>query len=257
MLFMPSAVLIGCTALGLLLVMRAWKRGRAPRQAPLGCLLAFAGAIGLYMASTPIAARAVIQLTESGFGPVDPASLPKADAIVVLGGGMGATVGEDGIVHLYARGAPDRFETALRAWRAGRAPVIAFGGGAPNVPCAPTEGAWNRMRAWERGVPTEATLAGPAAQYTTDESDGLVRALKERGATKIILCTSATHMRRAMRIYRLHGLEIIPLPCDFLTRGTAEVFSWGGFIPRGEALAHIDLCAKEWLGRLSVWLTRG
>jgi uncharacterized SAM-binding protein YcdF (DUF218 family) len=257
MLFMPSAALIGCACLGVFLVMRAWKHGRTPHQARLGRMLVFMGAFGLYAASTPLAARAIIQLTESGFGPVDPGSLPKADAIVVLGGGMGATVGEDGIVHLYARGAPDRFETALRAWRAGRAPLIAFGGGAPNVPCAPTEGAWNRMRAWERGVPTEATLAGPAAQYTTDESDGLVRALRERGVNRIILCTSATHMRRAMRIYQLHGLEITPLPCDFLTRGAAETFSWGGFIPRGEALWQFDLCAKEWLGRLSVWLTRG
>lgn len=257
MLFMPSAALIGCLCLGLLLLIRAWRRGKRPSEARLGWLLASTGAIGLYVASTPIAARALVRLTEGDYGPVDPGALPKADAIVVLGGGMGATVGDDGLVHLYARGAPDRFETALRAWHAGRAPLLAFGGGAPNVPCAPTEGTWNRIRAVERGIPADATLAGPAAQYTTDESDGLVRALRERGAVRIILCTSATHMRRARRIYELHGLEVIPLPCDFLTRGAAEAFSWGGFIPRGEALWQVDLCAKEWLGRLSVWLTRG
>lgn len=257
MLFMPSAALVACLCLGLFLAFRAWRRGRRPSDARFACAMACIGAAGLYVASTPLAARAFIRITEGEFVPVDPSTLPAADAIVVLGGGMGATVGEDGLMHLYARGAPDRFETAIRAWQADRAPLLAFGGGAPNVPDAPTEGAWNRTRAMDRGVPAEAALAGPRAMYTTDESDGLVAVLRERGAARIILCTSATHMQRALRIYRLHGLEVIPLPCDFLTRGTAETFSWAGLIPRGEALWQVDMCAKEWLGRLSVRLTRG
>ena len=49
-------------------------------------------------------------------------------------------------------------------WTPDEAPLLAFGGGAPTVPCAPTEGTWNRIRAAARGLPADATLAGPAAQ---------------------------------------------------------------------------------------------
>jgi uncharacterized SAM-binding protein YcdF (DUF218 family) len=246
--FMPSSVLIVALALGVVLVLRAWRRGKRPGEARFACGLTMTSLVVLYLASTPLVARWVAESLERQNPPVDPVTMPVADAIVVLGGSMYATVGPDGTTLLYARHASDRFETAMQAFSAGRAPIIAFGGGGTGVPGTPTEGEWNRARAIARGVPAERAIAGPVALYTSDESEGIARELRERGVKRIILCTSAMHLPRARMNYEKLGFEVIPLPSDFATRGTAEGWSWALLIPRGQALSQCDYAVKEWMG---------
>lgn len=251
MFFMPSSVLLTGLALGLLLVLLAWRRGRKPSEARLSIALLVGSALLLYLASTPLVAAWAANTLESGYPPVDPATLPKADAIVVLGGSLHATTAPDGTVHLYANHASDRFETAMQAFAAGRAPLIAFGGGSTGIDGLPAEGEWNRSRAIARGVPADCALATPAALYTTDESAGMAEALHSRGVKQIIVCSSATHLRRATAHYEALGFTVTALPSDFATRGAAEEFSLALLIPRGIALGQVDSAAKEWLGILA------
>ncbi len=250
-LLLPSGVLFLGLAAGLLLLFAAWRRGRGPAQSRLACLLTGASAMLLYLASTPLVATWLARGIESENPPVDPATLPAADAIVVLGGGMHASRAPDGHVRLYMHHASDRFEVAMEAWAAGRAPLVAFGGGGTGVEGTPSEGEWNRGRAVARGVPADHALCGPAARYTTDESEGISTELNARGVRRVIVCTSAMHMPRALRNYRNRGFEVIALPSDFCTRGTAEAFSPALLIPRGLALALTDSWAKERLGLLA------
>ena len=154
-------------------------------------------------------------------------------------------------MHLYAKGPSDRFETALAAYRAGRAKFLVFGGGSTGVPGTPPEGEWNRQRAIERGIPESAALAGGAALYTSDESQLVAERLRERGARTVIVCTSAMHLPRAAQHYRALGFQVVPLPSDFSTRGAAEEWSWALLIPRGRALELTDAVAKEWMGRVA------
>ena len=250
MLFMPSSVLIVALALGVFLMMRAWRCDKRPGEARFACGLTVTGLIMLYMASTPLVARWMAETLERQNPPVDPVTMPVADAIVVLGGSMYATVGPDGTTLLYARHSSDRFETAMQAFNAGRAPIIAFGGGGTGVPGTPTEGEWNRARAIARGAPTDRAIAGPVALYTSDESEGIARVLRERGVKRIILCSSAVHLPRARMNYEKLGFEVTPLPSDFATRGAAEEWSWALLIPRGMALSQVDAGVKEWMGLL-------
>ena len=247
---MPSSVLMVAVVIGVFLMLRAWRRGKRPGQARFACGLTVASVMMLYLASTPLMARWVAESLECKNPPVDPAKLPVADAIVVLGGSMYATVGSDGTKRLYAHHASDRFESAMQAFNAARAPIIAFGGGGTGVPGTPTEGEWNRARAIAHGVPADRAIAGPMALYTSDESEGIARELRERGVNRIILCTSATHLPRARMNYEKLGFEVIPLPSDFSTRGAAEGWSWALLIPRGLALSQVDSGVKEWMGLL-------
>jgi len=250
MFFMPSSVLIVALALGVFLMLRAWRRGKRPSEARFACGLTVTSLVVLYLASTPLVARWVAESLERQNPPVDPVTMPVADAIVVLGGSMYATVGPDGTTLLYARHASDRFETAMQVFSAGRAPIIAFGGGGTGVPGTPTEGEWNRARAIARGVPADRAIAGPVALYTSDESEGIARVLRERGVKRIILCSSAVHLPRARMNYQKLGFEVTPLPSDFATRGAAEDWSWALLIPRGMALSQVDAGVKEWMGLL-------
>ena len=133
MLFMPSCVLMVGIVLGVFLMLRAWRRGKRPGEARFACWLTAASVVMLYLASTPLVARWAAWTLEKDYPPVDVKTLPVADAIVVLGGAMYATRREDGSVHHYARGSADRFETGLAAFRAGRAPLMVFGGGGTGV----------------------------------------------------------------------------------------------------------------------------
>ena len=250
MFFMPSSVLIVALTLGVFLMLRAWRRGKRPSEARIACGLTVTSLVVLYLASTPLVARWVAESLERQNPPVDPVTMPVADAIVVLGGSMYATVGPDGTTLLYARHASDRFETAMQAFSAGRAPIIAFGGGGTGVPGTPTEGEWNRARAIARGAPADRAIAGPVALYTSDESEGIARVLRERGVKRIILCSSAMHLPRACMNYEKLGFEVTPLPSDFATRGMAEGWSWALLIPRGMALSQVDAGVKEWMGLL-------
>ena len=248
--FMPSSVLMVAVVIGVFLMLRAWRRGKRPSEARFACGLTVTSLVVLYLASTPLVARWVAESLERQNPPVDPVTIPVADAIVVLGGSMYATVGPDGTTLLYARHASDRFETAMQAFSAGRAPIIAFGGGGTGVPGTPTEGEWNRARAIARGAPADRAIAGPVALYTSDESEGIARVLRERGVKRIILCSSAVHLPRARMNYEKLGFEVIPLPSDFATRGAAEDWSWALLIPRGMALSQVDAGVKEWMGLL-------
>ena len=247
---MPSSVLMVAVVIGVFLMLRAWRHGKRPSEARFACGLTVTSLVVLYLASTPLVARWVAESLERQNPPVDPATMPVADAIVVLGGSMYATVGPDGTTLLYARHASDRFETAMQALSAGRAPIIAFGGGGTGVPGTPTEGEWNRARAIARGAPADRAIAGPVALYTSDESEGIARVLRERGVKRIILCSSAMHLPRARMNYEKLGFEVTPLPSDFATRGAAEGWSWALLIPRGMALSQVDAGVKEWMGLL-------
>jgi uncharacterized SAM-binding protein YcdF (DUF218 family) len=159
-LFRPSCLLVAGLALGPAWCLRYWRRGRSPRQARPAIAFTACNALLLYPAGTPLVARwAAWTLERENPPPAAVEGLPTADAIVVLGGSMYATQRDDGSVHLYARYTGNRFETAIEAFRAGRAPIIVFAGGGTGIEGTPMEGERNRRRAIERGVPAEAALA--------------------------------------------------------------------------------------------------
>ena len=247
-LLMPSTIAFVLMAIGLYLLWRKWLRRVPSSRMPAGCWLTIGGIVMLYLCCTPIVATwlALSLERQAGSGVVE--ALPKADVIVVLGGGQAAYMHPDGSVELFAHNGPDRFERALRAFKAGKATCIAFGGGEAPVPGKPNFADWMASQAIERGVPPSAIIVGPAARYTQDEGEGLVQRLRERGIERVILCTSAYHMPRARAIYESLGMVVSPLPADFDTRGEAEQFEWSMLLPRGVALAQTECCVKEWIG---------
>ena len=260
--FLPStALMIGIT-LALLMAWWASRRAIAPAISALlpgggpwritaRIARALAGTLAALMliASLPATAIALTRATERPFEPLDPATLPQADAIVVLSGSIWHTRASNGYLHTRIGAAHDRFDTGVRAWRAGRAPIIAFGSGVGRTPNAPTEGPFSRDRAISLGVPADAIVVGGDAYYTSDEATSVAEQLRARGATRIILCTSAFHMQRAIWHYEQEGFDVTPLPSHFLTRGADERFEWRQLIPSARALEQTDVCFKEWLGR--------
>ena len=65
------------------------------------------------------------------------------------------------------------------------------------------------------GIPQEDILVQDRSLNTAEEAEEDAKILKELGLNKIILVSSATHMRRAVPLFEKQGLEVIPAPTDY------------------------------------------
>ena len=248
MLVMPSSVGIALILVGLLLLVSRARRGSAWMALRMPATLALAGVGRLYLASTPLVATMLSRSLERLTPYLRAESAPNADAIVVLGGGQSGHLASDGTLHLQGGRGGDRLEQGLRAFKAGKAPLLVLGGGSFGLPNEPMVGDFMRQQAVASGVPPASILVCGEARYTTDEGTAIAELMRPHGVRRILLCTSATHMPRARLVYERLGFEVTGIPCDFDTRGEGERWSPLLLVPRGQALFQTENGIKEWIG---------
>lgn len=169
---------------------------------------------------------------------------PLADAIVVLSGGRHSAPGAARVSEWED---PDRFLAGLDLYRAGKAPRLLFTGGAsPFRPGQPPEGQRYLEEAAQLGIPPVAMASTPPVVNTAEEAIAIRRLLGRQTSTttasppRILLVTSAFHMRRAQRLFERQGLQVRPFPVDFQTRGR-----WAG--PSGATPASGCRRRRHWI----------
>ncbi len=182
---------------------------------------------------------------------------PLADAIVVLSGGRHPAPGAARVSEWED---PDRFLAGLDLYRAGKAPRLLFTGGAsPFRPGQPPEGQRYLEEAAQLGIPPVAMASTPPVVNTAEEAIAIRRLLGRQTSTttasppRILLVTSAFHMRRAQRLFERQGLQVRPFPVDFQTRGRWAGPLWrdpSQWLPSAQALDSSSRALRELLGRL-------
>lgn len=195
----------------LLLTAALWWKKQRGFAGVTAALVVFITIIG----STSVPGRLLGSL-ERPYAGVALESLPTADAIVLLGGGASPSRYEAQAVHLTIAG--DRLVMAHALFQMGKAPVLLLGGNAnklAHVIRFESEIVRDLLVTW--GVPKEAMIPLAANRDTHDEALKVRALATERGWRRILLVTSANHMRRASATFRAQGLEVIPVPCNFLT----------------------------------------
>jgi len=192
---------------------------------------------------------------EREFPPARVETLPKADAIVVLGGGVGANTNRVHYTELYSAG--DRVVHAARVWKAGKAPVV--------IPSGANELQASRPLLIEFGVPESAILVENESRNTEENARFVAAYVKKHHkqnidssavhltptpTPKILLVTSAWHMRRALLLFRKYapGVEVIPAACDYEATIGADRLELSDFLPNAEALLHNSYMVKEYVG---------
>jgi len=95
-------------------------------------------------------------------------------------------------------------------------------------------------------------LTANGQQYTTLVGS---REWAVGGKPRIILVTSAFHMRRAKMLFERQGFEVEPFPVDFQVsdRSTTTVLS---FFPSAQALAKSETAMREGVGILYYWIIK-
>lgn len=174
--------------------------------------------------------------------------LPHGDAVVVLGGGAEPSRNDIGRVRMTKAG--DRILTGLELMRWGLAPALVIGGGVVRVNgvdkiesdlVRTRIGDWKPPSVWE-------VISLGLALDTHDEALRLVPIAKQRAWRRIILVTSASHMRRAVSVYRAAGFEVIPAPSSFIVAGNASSPSFGMGIPSWSGFERFSIWFREYAG---------
>jgi uncharacterized SAM-binding protein YcdF (DUF218 family) len=168
--------------------------------------------------------------------------LPKADAIVVLGGGD--VYGWMRRPDVTAETLPySRVAAGARAWQAGRAPLVILSGGRGG---RTTEAAGMARAMVRLGVPGSALLLEQRSRDTRDNALYTARLAQAHGVHHVLLVTSAVHMPRASLWFRDAGIAVTPIavPEPSPLNGRA------GWLPSRGALWRSGRALKEYAGLL-------
>ena len=165
----------------------------------------------LWLCSTAVFADWLIGTLENPYRPKALSVSPEADAILVLGG---ATRGD---THFSSLGdlnqQADRLVHAVRLFKAGKAPAIVLSGGAR--PGARPEAQLMAETLAVMGVPENVVITEEASRDTHENALYSKTILEARGIDRILLVTSAYHMRRAEAVCTAQGFDVIPSPTDY------------------------------------------
>ena len=211
--------------------------------------LVVTAALLLWVFSLGFVSQSLWRLLEAPWERRSVLEAPQADAIVVLSGGRHPAPGTARLSEWHD---PDRFLAGLDLFRAGKAPRLLFTGGAsPFRPGQPPEGQRYLQEARQLGISAAAMASTPPVVNTAEEAAAIRQLLPARA--RILLVTSAFHMRRAQRLFERQGLMVLPFPVDFQARGRWAGPLWrdpSQWLPSARALDDSSRALRELLGRL-------
>ena len=173
--------------------------------------------------------------------------MPKADAIVLLGGGVW---GVTNYPYANLSEGADRAWHAARLWRAGKAPII--------IPSNVNAELCDIKLLVDLGIPREAVVLENKA-VNTEENARFVREIltqrrkgaEDAGKSKILLVTSAYHMKRSLYMFQKYAPEIecVPAATDYqVLPWKSEPFKWRSILPDIGAFARNNAFIHEYIG---------
>lgn len=197
----------------------------------------------LVIPMTPAVSTAVGWTLEKRYPPKALTEIPKADAIVVLGGGLGSV--QEGVPYPECYAASDRVVMAFRLWRAGKAPIVIPTGEMANISEKPMLETF--------GMPSSSIICEEKARDTAENATKTFALLAERNCKKVLVVTSSWHLTRTMMLFNSPDIEFIPVSCDTeatLSRALAAKAPLWQKLPSFQAGMQTMIYAKEWLGIL-------
>ncbi len=208
----------------------------------------------LWFFSMGIVGESLFKIIESPWVRRNINSAPNVDAIVVLSGTLHPAPGDGKKTEWLD---PDRFLAGINLYKAGKAPMIFFTGGInPFYPGMSPEGNTFIKEAKALGIPENAMISTPPLKNTAEEAVAIKELTSNSNnyrAKKILLVTSAFHMKRAKKMFERQGFHVKPYPVDFQARGKWAGSRWKDpmqWVPSTNSLNKSTRALREILGRI-------
>lgn len=232
-LILPPASLVIIMAAGFLVGLRH----------VLGRLLVAAGFFLLYFLSISPVSDALLKPLETGFPPWKDGPA-KADAIVVLGGGVSDLAWLE-LPSEPSCSSKERVVRGIMIYRKHHLPLVFMGGnGDPSGTASPEADAMART-ALELGVPARDVKAENRSRNTLESAKALKGMIKGRD---IILVTSAFHLKRASAMFKKQGFRVMPAPAGY--RYEQKKLTFFSFIPHAGNLDDSSTALYEYASLL-------
>jgi uncharacterized SAM-binding protein YcdF (DUF218 family) len=229
LLLLPPTSILALAFLGFLLM---WSHRL------LGRLLITAAFLLLYGLSISPVSDALITPLEADYRPLDVKSV-KADVIVVLGGGA-VDLSALGLEPVPNDGSLERTVAAVKLYRSLHIPIVVTGGaGDPARPQLSDAAPMARI-ALDLGVPKKDITVDNASFNTLASARNMKAAFAGK---RMVLVTSAYHLKRSVALFQKQGLEVIPHPSGF--KSGQRDRSFYAAIPRLEFLNTSSAALSE------------
>lgn len=218
----PLTVGLGLLVFGLALAAWRTRRGKPVGRWSYGAVAV--SFVWIWLWSTPFMTRLIGMSLERAYPPRLAESMPEADAIVLLGGGMSVDTNASPYAEMNL--SADRVWHAARLYKAGKAPKITLSGNFVR------ESTVSLLQ--DFGVPESALLYYEDAKNTEDEARMIAADFANTNASvKVLLVTSAWHMRRAQWLFEKAGVAVVPAATDYevTVRYGAKAMDSRDFLP--------------------------
>lgn len=167
------------------------------------------------------------------------------DAICVLGGGSSTT--PVGGPQLGPAG--DRLIVPVRLFLAGKAKHLVASGLSVTDVGGQRSLADDTAEIWrELGIPDAAITRLSLPRTTSEEIRNYQEIIAENSWKRVGICSSAWHLRRIEKLCRREGVEMIPVPADFLS----VPLPWSPMyaVPQSRGFQNVQKALWEYLGGL-------
>ena len=203
----------------------------------------------LFIFSLPIISNSLNLYLQKDYSPKHIATINQADAIVVLSGMVSIVKTGEKLKYEFG-GAVDRILSGMDLFKQNKAPILILTKGKLPWQYGIPEGEFLRDFAIKFGVPKENILLTENVKNTDEEAKSVKKVLNIENA-KVILVTSAFHMRRAQRIFEAADIKVIPFAVDFQN---SKKITFIDFIPSASALSGTSNFIREIMGRTYYYL---
>ncbi len=167
------------------------------------------------------------------------------DAYVVLGGGINENAPDlNGEGQLTSESLP-RAVDAFRLYKIEKKPIILSGG---RVYGKKPEAEIAKKFLISLGVDEKDIIIEENSRDTYENALLVKEILKNKGLEKIVLITSAFHMKRSVQLFKRHFSYILPYPTGYRTSRTD--YNVISYMPNGENIAYVAYSIKEYIGIL-------
>ncbi len=201
--------------------------------------------IGYTLAGSPYVGGGLLRATESRYYQYEDPS-GYFDAVVVLGGGTAQSPGGNPVVGAHG----DRILQPAILYHRGQIGVLIATGRSVTERREDRDLSREASEIWQSlGIPGGAIIELSEPRNTAEELSAVAGVIKEHPEWKRVgLCSSASHLKRALMEADAQGLDLEPVPSDFrLPPSSMSPIHW---IPQGRGVRDVQTAAWEFLGSL-------